>query len=477
MITVEKLVKEVERYNEVDIEKVKKAYDFADFLHKGQYRQSGEPYITHPLNVALILAKMNADSDTLCAALLHDTLEDTNATKDDIEYFFNSEVANLVDGVTKISKMNFSSKKEQNLANTRKIITSITNDVRIIIIKLADRLHNMRTLEYKSEFKQKENAIETMEIFVPLAYYIGAYKIKSELEDISLRYLKPDTYRALEYKKIKIEEESSEILEEMLEKIEKILNNKEIPNEILVRTKNIYGIYKKISMGYKYTDIHDLLALKIMVKEVEDCYRVLGYVHSIYHPINSKFKDYICNPKTNMYKSLHTTVFGPEERLVQAQIKTFKMDKIATHGLTAYWDMNKDGARDKMQKDLRSKFQFFKSLTEINEMFRDNQEFITQVKVELLSDKIYVYTSKGDIIELPVGSTPIDFAYKLDENIGNTMIGAYVNDEIVPVDYKLVSKDRVRIITNELSDGPDEEWVEKAKTSLAKQKILKYWRK
>ncbi|MBR3229504.1 MAG: bifunctional (p)ppGpp synthetase/guanosine-3',5'-bis(diphosphate) 3'-pyrophosphohydrolase [Bacilli bacterium] len=477
MITVEKLVKEVERYNEVDIEKVKKAYDFADYLHKGQYRQSGEPYITHPLNVALILAKMNADSDTLCAALLHDTLEDTNATKDDIEYFFNSEVANLVDGVTKISKMNFSSKKEQNLANTRKIITSITNDVRIIIIKLADRLHNMRTLEYKSKFKQKENAIETMEIFVPLAYYIGAYKIKSELEDISLRYLKPDTYRALEYKKIKIEEESSEILEEMLEKIEKILSNKEIPNEILVRTKNIYGIYKKISMGYKYTDIHDLLALKIMVEEVEDCYRVLGYVHSIYHPINSKFKDYICNPKTNMYKSLHTTVFGPEERLVQAQIKTFKMDKIATHGLTAYWDMNKDGARDKMQKDLRSKFQFFKSLTEINEMFRDNQEFITQVKVELLSDKIYVYTSKGDIIELPVGSTPIDFAYKLDEHIGDTMIGAYVNDEIVPVDYKLVSKDRVRIITNELSDGPDEEWVEKAKTSLAKQKILKYWRK
>lgn len=477
MITVEKLVKEVERYNEVDIEKVKKAYDFADYLHKGQYRQSGEPYITHPLNVALILAKMNADSDTLCAALLHDTLEDTNATKDDIEYFFNSEVANLVDGVTKISKMNFSSKKEQNLANTRKIITSITNDVRIIIIKLADRLHNMRTLEYKSKFKQKENSIETMEIFVPLAYYIGAYKIKSELEDISLRYLKPDTYRALEYKKIKIEEESSEILEEMLEKIEKILSNKEIPNEILVRTKNIYGIYKKISMGYKYTDIHDLLALKIMVEEVEDCYRVLGYVHSIYHPINSKFKDYICNPKTNMYKSLHTTVFGPEERLVQAQIKTFKMDKIATHGLTAYWDMNKDGARDKMQKDLRSKFQFFKSLTEINEMFRDNQEFITQVKVELLSDKIYVYTSKGDIIELPVGATPIDFAYKLDENIGNTMIGAYVNDEIVPVDYKLVSKDRVRIITNELSDGPDEEWVEKAKTSLAKQKILKYWRK
>ena len=475
-MNIEILLKEVEKYNKKDIEKVRKAYEFADILHKGQYRQSGEPYITHPLNVALILAKMNADTDTLCAALLHDTLEDTSATKDDIEYFFNSEVANLVDGVTKISKMNFSSKKEQNLANTRKIITGITNDVRIIIIKLADRLHNMRTLEYKSKFKQKENAIETMEIFVPLSYYIGAYKVKSELEDISLRYLKPEIYRAIEYKKIKIEEESKDILEEMLEKIEKVLNNNEIPNEIKLRTKNIYGIYKKISKGFKYTDIHDLLALKIMVDNVEDCYRVLGYVHNEYHPINSKFKDYVCNPKTNMYRSLHTTVFGPEERIVQAQIRTFNMDKIATHGLTAYWDINKDGARDKMQKDLRSKFQFFKSLTEINEMFRDNQEFITQVKVELLSEKVYVYTSGGDIIELPVGATPIDFAYKLDENIGNTMIGAYVNDENVPVDYKLVSKDRVRIITNELSDGPNEEWIEKAKTSLAKQKIIEYRR-
>ena len=475
-MNIEMLLKEVEKYNKKDIEKVRKAYEFADILHKGQYRQSGEPYITHPLNVALILAKMNADTDTLCAALLHDTLEDTSATKDDIKYFFNSEVANLVDGVTKISKMNFSSKEEQNLANTRKIITSITNDVRIIIIKLADRLHNMRTLEYKSKFKQKENAIETMEIFVPLSYYIGAYKVKSELEDISLRYLKPEIYRAIEYKKIKIEEESKDILEEMLEKIEKVLNNNEIPNEIKLRTKNIYGIYKKISKGFKYTDIHDLLALKIMVDNVEDCYRVLGYVHNEYHPINSKFKDYVCNPKTNMYRSLHTTVFGPEERLVQAQIRTFNMDKIATHGLTAYWDINKDGARDKMQKDLRSKFQFFKSLTEINEMFRDNQEFITQVKVELLSEKVYVYTSGGDIIELPVGATPIDFAYKLDENIGNTMIGAYVNDENVPVDYKLVSKDRVRIITNELSDGPNEEWIEKAKTSLAKQKIIEYRR-
>ena len=475
-MNIERLLKEVEKYAKEDIQKVRKAYEFANYLHKGQYRQSGEPYITHPLNVALILAQMNADSDTICAALLHDTLEDTNATKDDIEYFFNSEVANLVDGVTKISKMNFSSKKEQNLANTRKIITGITNDVRIIIIKLADRLHNMRTLEYKSKFKQKENAIETMEIFVPLAYYIGAYKIKSELEDISLRYLKPETYRELEYKKIKIEEESKDILEEMLEKIERVLDNKEIPNEIKLRTKNIYGIYKKINMGFKLTDIHDLLALKIMVEDIEDCYRALGYVHSAYHPINSKFKDYICNPKTNMYRSLHTTLFGPEERLVQAQIRTFNMDKIATHGLTAYWDINKDGARDKMQKDLRSKFQFFKSLTEINEMFRDNQEFITQVKVELLSEKVYVYTSSGDIIELPVGATPIDFAYKLDENIGNTMIEAYVNDENVPVDYRLISKDRVRIITDELSDGPKEEWIEKAKTSLAKQKILEYRR-
>ena len=476
-ITLQDLLNKLREYNPEEVEIVKRAYEYADTLHKGQMRQSGEPYISHLLNVAYILAEMHADRDTICAGLLHDTLEDTNITKEDISHDFNQNIAGLVDGVTKLSKMNFSSKQDQNYANTRKIITGITEDVRIIIIKLADRLHNMRTLQFKSEFKQKENALETMEIFVPLAYYIGAYRIKSELEDLSLRYLKPDMYKRIEERKLRLEESSNDCLKEMLYKIETLLNDKNIPNEIKIRTKNIFGIYKRLSEGHKLSDIHDLLALKIMVDEVENCYRTLYLIHNEYHPINDKFKDYICNPKTNMYQSLHTTVFGPDDRLVQTQIRTFDMDKVASFGLTAYWDEQKGKARDVMQDDLKQKFQFFKSLTEINSMFGDNQQFVNQVKTELFSDKVYVYTTKGDIIELPKGSTPIDFAYKIHTDIGNTMVGVFVNDEFVPIDYVLRNKDRVRIVTDELSYGPREDWIDKVQTSLAKRKIKEFNKK
>ena len=476
-ITLNDLLIKLEEYNKEEAEIVKKAYLYADDLHSGQKRQSGEPYISHPLNVAYILAEMHADKDTVCAGLLHDTLEDTNITKEDIAHDFNQNIANLVDGVTKLSKMNFSSKQDQNYANTRKIITSITEDVRIIIIKLADRLHNMRTLQFKSKFKQKENALETMEIFVPLAYYIGAYRIKSELEDLSLRYLKPDMYKRIEERKIRLEETSEASLKEMLYKIQTLLNDNNIPNEIKVRTKNIYGIYKRLNEGHKLSDIHDLLALKIMVDEVANCYYTLGMIHKEYHPINDKFKDYICNPKTNMYRSLHTTVFGPDDRLVQTQIRTFDMDKVASFGLTAYWDEQKGKAKNVMQEDLKLKFQFFKSLTEINSMFGDNQQFVNQVKTELFADRVYVYTTKGDIIELPKGSTPIDFAYKIHTDIGNTMVGVFVNDEYVPIDYTLQNKDRVRIITDDLSYGPREDWIDKAQTSLAKRKIKEFNKK
>lgn len=471
------LIDLVKSYNKEEVEFISKAYDYADNLHKGQYRQSGEPYISHPLNVAYILAEMHADKDTICAGLLHDTLEDTYIKKEDISHEFNQDVANLVDGVTKLAKMNFSSKLDQNNANTRKIITGITNDVRIIIIKLADRLHNMRTLEFKSEFKQKENALETMEIFVPLAYYIGAYRIKSELEDLSLRYLKPDVYKDLEERKLRIENDSKDSLDEMLNTIKKVLKDNNIPNEIKVRTKNIYGIYKRLNENQRISDIHDLLALKIMVKDIKDCYYTLGLIHQEYRPINNKFKDYISNPKTNMYKSLHTTIFGLDDKLVQTQIRTFDMDNIASFGLTAYWDIEKGKARDIMQNDLKKKYQFFKSLIEINSVFGDNQEFVNQVKNELFSDKIYIYTTKGEIIELPKGSTPIDLAYKIHTNIGNTMVGAFVNDEFVPIDYKLSNKDRVRIITDEMSYGPRKDWIDKAQTTHAKKKIKEFNKK
>ncbi|MDD2637258.1 MAG: RelA/SpoT family protein [Bacilli bacterium] len=475
----ETLLKNIIKYNSDlnDLKMIKSAYSLAESLHKDQTRQSGEPYIIHPLFVASILAEMRADKDTICAGLLHDTIEDSNITKEEIAEQFNEDVSNLVDGVTKISKLNFSSKDEQRLANTRKIITSITDDVRIIIIKLADRLHNMQTLSFKSEFKQKENALETMEIFVPLAYYIGAYQIKSELEDLSLRYLKPDMYKSIEEKQMKVQIDSENSLSEMLQKIQRLLNDKNIPNELKVRTKNIYGIYKRISEGFKLADIHDLLALKIILEDVENCYKVLGIVHQQYHPINDKFKDYICNPKTNMYKSLHTTVFAPDDRLVQTQIRTDEMDQIAAYGLTAHWDINKGQARNLMQKDLTEKYQFFKSLVEINTMFGDNQEFVAQVKKELLTGKVYIYTTRGDIIELPAGATVIDFAYKIHTDIGNTMVGATVNEEHVAIDYILRNKDRVRIITDDLSFGPRVDWLDKAQTSYAKKKIKEFNRR
>ncbi len=472
MLEINDLLKVIEEYNPEEVEIVKKAYEYAELLHSGQTRQSGEPYIIHPLNVAYILAEMHADRDTVCAGLLHDTLEDTNIKKEDIAHDFNQNIANLVDGVTKLAKMNFSSKEEQHLANTRKIITSITEDVRIIIIKLADRLHNMRTLEFKSEFKQKENSMETMDIFVPMAYYIGAYRIKSELEDISLRYLYPEDYKRIENIKMQMEYENEHCLQEMLQIINEVLYNKDIPHEIKVRTKNIYGIYKKLQEGYKMHDIHDLLSLKIMVNDISNCYQTLGLIHSKYNPVNDKFKDYIYNPKTNMYRSLHTTVFGPDERLVQTQIRTFDMDRIASFGLTAYWDINKGQARYVMQEDLKNKTPLFKSLIEINKVFGDNQEFVSQVKKELFSKNIYVYTTKGESVCLPLGATPIDFAYEIDQ--GDIMVGVYVNDEYVPFDYKLHNKDRIRIVTDVLSYGPREEWLDKATTTKAKRKIMNF---
>ena len=472
-LTLDDLIKKLEEYNPDAISMVKKAYKYAEFLHEGQFRQSGEPYIIHPLNVAYTLAELHADQDTICAGLLHDTLEDTETTKEEISREFNPEVAKLVYGVTKISKIPFTSKQEEINANTRKIVTCIMDDVRIVIIKLADRLHNMRTLQYKSEEKQIEKSLETLNIFVPLAYYIGAYRIRNELEDICLSYLKPDEYKKIEDLRTNIEIDSKDCLTEMYSKIKTILEDKNISNEIKIRIKNVYGIYRKIKDGLKPEDVHDLLILKVIVDTVDNCYRTLGAIHSEYNPINDKFKDYIYNPKTNMYRSLHTTVFAPDDRLVQMQIRTFDMDKVDSFGLTTYWNIKKGGARYDMQEDLRNKFQFFDSLKQIDGMFIDNEEFINHLKGELFGDNIYVYSSKGRPIELPKGSTPIDFAYQIHEELGNTMIGARVNNEPVEVDYTLKNGDRV-IILNDTSSKPKRDWIDKVKTSKAKSKILEY---
>jgi len=450
LITISDLLKIVESYNQAEVEYISKTYDFAEKAHCGQYRQSGDAYITHPLNVAYILAEMHADRDTICAALLHDILEDTNITKDLLEEKFNPTIANLVDGVTKLSKMNFTSKEEMQFANTRKIITGIIEDVRIIIIKLADRLHNMRTLEFKSGFKQKENALETMEIFVPLAYYIGAYQIKNELEDLSFKYINPNLYCKIFKIKERLENDGYTYLTEMLNTIHSLLLDNNVPNEIKMRTKNVYGIYKKIESNQTVQDfdilkIHDLYALKVVVDNIEDCYKALYLTHGEFRPLNGRFKDYINSPKTNMYRSLHTTVFGPEGRLVQMQIRTSEMDRIAANGLTALWDINKGEARKVMQEELRNKFQFFKSIQHIDGMTGDNCEFVRKIKNFLLSDMVYVYNAKGEIIELPEGSSVYDFVYK---TFGGTdeIIKTYVNDVQVPLNCLLKTKDRVKIL-------------------------------
>ncbi|MBE6156240.1 MAG: bifunctional (p)ppGpp synthetase/guanosine-3',5'-bis(diphosphate) 3'-pyrophosphohydrolase [Firmicutes bacterium] len=476
-ITLETLIKAIGQYN-LDfwgIEKVRQAYKFAELMHDNQKRESGEPYIIHPISVALILAEMHADIDTICAGLLHDVLEDSETTKKDLEREFGNDVANLVDGVTKLKRMNFSSKEAQNLANTRKIITSISEDVRIIIIKLADRLHNMRTLHFKkSVFKQQENAVETMEIFVPLAYYIGAYRIKTELEDLSLRYTEPDKYKKMEDLKLKIEEESKECLQEMLYKIKVILNEHGITNEIKVRTKNIYGIYKNLNSGHKLSDIRDLIALKIMVDEIDECYRAIRWIHLAYHPMPKTFGDYICNPKPNMYQGLHTTLIGPEGRLAHAQIRTHDMDRVASHGIATYWDINKGDTRTIMQEALRTRTQFVDCLTEIDSNFDNNKDFVERVKKELFSDIIEVYTKDGERITLPKGATPIDFAYHIHTAVGNQAEEAFVNDERVLLNYCLNNYDRVRIVTNPNANGPTQEWLKMVCTSRARTRIKNY---
>jgi len=470
-ITIEKLINLIKNYNPDAVKDVTRAYQLADYLHKNQKRQSGEPYIIHPLNVAYTLAELHADCDTLCAGLLHDTLEDTDITKEDIIKMFNTNVANLVDGVTKLSKMNFSSKQEQNLANTRKIITSIKEDVRIIIIKLADRLHNMRTLEHKNVYKQKENSLETLEIFAPLAYYIGAYRIKNELEDLSLKYLKPEIYRGLEIQKQTLEEETKECIEKTIKEISQKLTAYNIQHKIEFRTKNIYGIYQKLEKGYKLHEIFDLLGVKIIVEDKLSCYIALSIVHDCYRTVPGRIKDYIGTPKTNMYQSLHTTIFGPYERLIQIKIRTNSMDKTASYGISALWDTNKGQARYVMQEQLREKFQFYKSLTEIDKMFQDNQDFVDQIKNELFIKNVYAYTPDGTIIELPTGSTIIDYAYKIDPINAPFMVDAMVNDEPVASNYTIKNMDIIKIITSKLSTGPKPEWEQSATTSYAKKRI------
>lgn len=471
----QELISLVKGYNEEEVEKLIKAYEFASDAHKEQFRESGEPYIVHPINVCMNLAKFHADGASLIAGMLHDVVEDTKYTIKEIEAEFGSEVAKLVLGVTKISNIHFSSLDQARDANIRRIITSLNEDVRIIIIKLCDRLHNMRTLEFKAQKKQQRSALETLSIYVPLAYFIGAFRLKCELEDICLSYLKPEVYEDLISKTDKIRKNYTKCISETENKISEVLSKNKINYEMRTKIINVYNIYRKMKKGYKLYEIHDLVNLKVIVDSEEECYRVLGLVHKNFKPMNYKFKDYIAAPKTNMYRSLHTTVFGPDERIIQIQIRTKEMDNINTYGLASYWNKYKGLGSEKMQEELQSNYQFMSTITNLNDTIKDDRAFIEKIKDEIFSNNIYVYTANGDIVELPINSTPIDFAYKIHTNIGNHLSKCFVNGDEVSLDYKLQNKDRIIVIVKEDSK-PDKKWVNIVATTMAKRKIREFFK-
>jgi len=478
IISIDDLLDRVKQYNtnEKDLQLIRKAYDYASKKHFGQKRISGDDYIQHPLNVALILTEINADAYALSAALLHDTIEDSDSTKEEIESIFGSVIALLVDGVTKINRINFNSDTEQMAANQRKILVGLSEDVRVIIIKLADRLHNMRTLYVLSEEKQKKKAKETLEILTPIAHRIGIYKIKSELEDLSLRYLKPDAYYDV-VEKLNLKKSARDAaVNKMMNEVSDLLTEHNIIHEIKGRSKSIYSIYEKMNKGKKFNDIYDILALRVFVNTEQECYLALGLIHSKYKPVPKRFKDYIAMPKTNLYQSLHTTVFGIDGDLFEIQIRTYEMDKIAEYGIASHWSYKeqKDGAvKDVMEQ----KLQIFRSIIELNEESTTNEEFVDSIKNDLLtSNVIYVYTPKGDVIELPENSTTVDFAYKVHSEVGDKMVGAIVNDNIVPLNYVLKTGDIIKINTNKASK-PSKDWLKFVVTSQAKNRIRTYYSK
>ena len=471
-LSINDLLCVVKKYDSDIVYAVKKAYDMASVLHQNQYRKSGEPYIIHPLNVCYTLALMHADCDTLCAALLHDTLEDTNITKEEIAREFNDNVAELVDGVTKISNSSYVVDSD-NLATTRKIILGMAKDIRIIIIKLADRLHNMRTLEFKSPAKQEKISLETMHFYVPLARLIGAYEIKYELEDIAFKYLKPNDYLKTEEMRNNIIMNSKSALDIMQENIGNLLEQKDIAYSISSKVKNIYGIYKRINNFGNYVDKHDLIALKICLEELQNCYLALGLVHSMYHPYNEKFKDYICNPKANMYQALHTTVFAPNDLFVQVQLKTITMNYISTYGLPSYWYYMGDMARDKMQEDLKNKVHFYDSVEGIDRLFSSNQDFVNQIRKELLSKHLHVFDTKGCVIYLPKDSTVIDYLYAVYKDKAPYVERVSVNGNLLDdYSYVLQNNDIVSITLGLQKNVNPEKWFGMATTSK-KKKIIK----
>lgn len=470
-----------ENFSEKQLEFVKKAYNLAAEAHKEQRRRSGEPYIIHPIQVAYILAQMGMDEETIAAAFLHDVVEDTPTSIEELKEMFGSKVAMLVDGVTKLGRIEYISKEQQQIENYRKMFLGMAKDIRVVIIKLADRLHNMRTMKFMPKHKQQSISKETLEIYAPLANRLGIYTVKWELEDLAFRYMNPDIYYNLvEQVKVKRREREA-MVNDAMEQMRKELKSLNIKCEIQGRPKNFYSIYKKMLRDHKeLNEIYDLLAVRVLVDTVKDCYGALGVVHSLWRPIPGRFKDYVAVPKSNMYQSLHTTVAFTNGQPLEIQIRTFEMHRISEYGVAAHWRYKESGGSAPASgstKAYAEKLSWLRQLLEWHNDMSDSKDFVDAVKLDVFADEVFVFTPRGDVIDLPMGAIPIDFAYRIHTAVGNSCIGAKVNGRIVPLDYKLSNGDIVEVITSKQASGPSRDWMNIAGSSDTRNKIRSWFKK
>ena len=460
-----------------DVTPVIKAYELAKSAHAGVFRKSGEPYIIHPIAVANILADLELDMEVIAAGLLHDVVEDTPYTYEDITELFGKDIADLVDGVTKLGKIKYQTKEESQAENLRKMFLAMAKDIRVILIKLADRLHNMRTLKFMPEEKAKYKAKETLEIYGGIAHRIGISKIKWELEDLALKYIDPEGYRELSDKITMKRSQRQEYIDKIVHLLEEKFKEVDINCEVSGRPKHFYSIYKKMKKKNKtFEEIYDLTAVRIIVNTVKDCYAVLGMVHTMWIPMPGRFKDYIAMPKPNLYQSLHTTVIGPDGEPVEIQIRTHEMHEIAENGIAAHWKY-KEGITGNQDAKMEQKLKWLRQMMEWEKDVQDPHEFLDALKDDVFNSQVYVFTPKGDVIELPAGSTPIDFAYRVHTNVGNKCTGAKINGKIVPINYKLQNGEIVEVITSSNSTGPSRDWLNIVQTPTARNRIRQWFKK